>query len=542
MTWWFRAAVALALVIVMLAVHRARVMVVERQRRELERLVAARTSELQREKEKVVAALRAAEDANAAKATFLAKASHEIRTPLNAMVGAADVLAGTPLDADQREYLGTLKAAGEALSELVEDTLDLAKIEVGRYEVEYAPFELRALVADTVRVLERAARRKQLALEWRVEESLPAHVTGDSRALRRVLLNLLGNALKFTHSGGITLEVVPERAPGELVRFVVTDSGIGIPADKHQHIFEAFVQASASTSGHYGGSGLGLAICRQLIDLMGGAIWLESEPGRGSTFSFVLPLPPCAAPPFEPGPAAAPAGRALRVLLVEDSAQSRMLIQAYLKDTPHELESVESGEAAIDACRTGDFDVVLMDVGLPGMDGYAATRLIRQWESAGGRQPLPIVALTAHAFAEDVERSVSAGCTEHLAKPVRRAVLLEVLDRHGRTAGEQVPPPAEQPRELASYVPEYIRTARGDLRTALAAFARGDRGPLRALGHNLKGTAPAFGLAEVGALAERLERLAVEAAEADVRGCANELGICLERLAAGQAAAGFPSP
>jgi CheY-like chemotaxis protein len=252
-------------------------------------------------------------------------------------------------------------------------------------------------------------------------------------------------------------------------------------------------------------------------------------------------MPGCAAPAVEPAPAAPPAGRALRVLLVEDSAQSRMLIEAYLKNTPHELESAESGEAAVDACRTGDFDVVLMDVGLPGIDGYAATRLIRQWESANGRPPMPVIALTARAFAEDIEQSIRAGCTEHLAKPVGRAVLLEVLDRHGRIPGEP-PRPAEQPRELASYVPEYVRTARGDLATALAAFGHGDRGPLRALGHNLKGTAEAFGLAEVGALAERLERVAADAAEADVHACAEELGVCLERFGAGQAAAGFPSP
>ncbi len=542
MTWWFRALAVIALAIGMLAVHRARLMVVERQRRGLERLVAERTGELQREKEKVVAALHAAEHANAAKSTFIAQASHEIRTPLNAIVGAADVLAGTTLDAEQREYLGTLKAAGEALSELVEGTHDLAKIEVGRYEVEYAPFELRTFVGDTIHVIERAARRKQLAVEWSVHESLPPYVNGDARALRRVLLNLLGNALKFTHSGGITVDVVPERAAGELVRFVVSDTGIGIPAEKHQHIFDAFAQADSATARRYGGSGLGLAICRQLVDLMGGAIWVDSEPGRGSTFSVALPLAGCAAPVVETAPALAPGGRALRVLLVEDQEQSRMLIRAYLKDTPHELESVESGEAAVEACRTGVFDVVLMDVGLPGIDGYAATRMIRQWEEASGRAQMPIIALTADAFAEDIEISLRAGCTEHLAKPVRRAVLLEVLDRYGRAPGEAPRPAAEQPRELASFGPEYVRTAKGALATALTAFGHGDRGPLRALGHNLKGTASSFGLAEIGALAERLERTAADAPETDVRACAAELGACLDRFAPAQTTAGFPSP
>jgi signal transduction histidine kinase/DNA-binding NarL/FixJ family response regulator len=532
-TWWFRGAAGMLLIVAIVAVHHRRVTVVERQRNQLEEVVTTRTAELRREKEKVVAALRAAEDANAAKTTFLANISHEIRTPLNAIVGMADVLHDTALNADQREYVDALKAAGEALSELIDDTLELSKIEVGRYEVESVPFDVRQLVKDTVTVIELAAQKKGISIGGSMAIDLPAQVTGDPRALRRVLLNLLGNALKFTHAGSITMIVQREEAGADHVRFIVSDTGIGIPADKHDRVFDMFAQADLSTAREYGGTGLGLALCRQLVELMGGAITLQSEPGKGSTFSFSVPLPACAAGSARGERAARrppPSRRSLRVLLVEDSPQNRMLLQAYLKDTTHEIEFAETGEAGVEECQSGEYDLVLMDVNLPGISGYEATRRIRHWESGHDRRPIPIVALTAHAFVEDVENSRRAGCDEHLAKPIRKTVLLNVLDRFARASAAPPRVAPDLPRELRAYIPEYLGLARRELLTALAAFERGEGAPLRSLGHNLKGSAASFGLDEVGDIAGRLERAALAGAEAETRACAEELGACLERF------------
>jgi signal transduction histidine kinase/CheY-like chemotaxis protein len=532
-TWWFKGAAGLLLIVAIVAVHHRRVTVIERQRSELEEVVTTRTAELRREKEKVVAALRAAEDANAAKTTFLANISHEIRTPLNAIVGMADVLHDTELNADQQEYVDALKAAGEALSELIDDTLELSKIEVGRYEVESVPFDVRQLVKDTVTVIELAAQKKGIAIGGSIALDLPAQVTGDPRALRRVLLNLLGNALKFTHAGSITMIVQREEAGADHVRFTVSDTGIGIPADKHERVFDMFAQAELSTAREYGGTGLGLALCRQLVELMGGAITLQSEPGKGSTFSFSVPLPACAAGPARGERAArrpAPSRRSLRVLLVEDSPQNRMLLQAYLKDTAHEIEFAETGEAGVEECQSGEYDLVLMDVNLPGINGYEATRRIRHWESGHDRRPIPIIALTAHAFVEDIENSRRAGCDEHLAKPIRTSVLLNVLDRFARASAAPPRVAPDLPRELRAYIPEYLGLARRELLTALAAFERGEGAPLRSLGHNLKGSAASFGLDEVGDIAGRLERAALAGAEGEMRACAEELGACLERF------------
>jgi CheY-like chemotaxis protein/HPt (histidine-containing phosphotransfer) domain-containing protein len=507
---------------------------VERQRNALEQIVATRTSELRLEKEKVVAALKAAEEANAAKTTFLANISHEIRTPLNAIVGMADVLEDTRLDRDQEEYVGALRAAGEALSELIDDTLELSKIEVGRYEGETVPFDLRQLVDDTVEVMGLAAQKKGLPLVCSRGDDVPSFAMGDPRALRRVLINLLGNAVKFTHAGSIMMTIDRDAPESDVVRFVVSDTGIGVAAESHERIFDMFAQADASTARRYGGTGLGLALCRQLVELMGGRIWLQSEPGKGSTFSFTVRLPACSPELVTAAATAAtehvlPPRRPLRILLVEDAPHNRMLIQAYLKDMPDEVDFVETGEDAVEKCRETSYDIVLMDVHLPGIDGYDATRQIREWEAQNGRQPAPIVALTAHAFAEDVENSRRAGCDDHVTKPIRKSVLLHVLSRFARTPSAANVAP-ELPREITAYIPEYLNIARRELLAALAAYDGGDGAPLRRLGHNLKGSAASFGLEELGRIAGRLEQAVIEGGERDARERAAELRTCLERF------------
>jgi signal transduction histidine kinase/ligand-binding sensor domain-containing protein/DNA-binding NarL/FixJ family response regulator len=535
MTWWFQGGLAAAIVLAIVTAHRRRVQAIERQRSALEQTVAARTQELRFEKEKVVAALRAAEDANAAKTTFLANISHEIRTPLNAMVGMADVLCETALNGEQKEYVGALQSAGEALSELIDDTLELSKIEVGRYELESNAFELRPLIEDTMHVVRMPAKKKGLELRLEMTPVLPAHVLGDSRALRRVLLNLLGNAIKFTHDGSVTLTVEADPQDDARLRFSVQDTGIGIAPEHQERIFDMFTQADRATARRYGGTGLGLALCRQLVDLMGGSLEVDSEPRRGSTFSFAVPLPPTVAEAMVEDAVAVPrvgaAGerRRLRILVVEDSAMNQMLIEAYLKDTPHDVAVVATGEIAVDEWRRGRFDVVLMDINLPGMDGYEAARRMRTLEAAHNLRRTAIIALTAHAFAEDVEASRRAGCDEHLAKPIRKAALLSALDRYARIPHADTVQP-ELPRELAAYVPEYVNIARRELASGIAALERGERTGLRTLGHNLKGSAPSFGLGEVGVLGARLEESAIAGDEQTVRACATELLACLARV------------
>lgn len=431
MTWWFRALAIITGALMVAFAVRARVASLERQRRRLEHEVETRTAELLQEKQKVTVALEQAELANAAKTTFLANVSHEIRTPLAAVVGLADVLGDTRLDPQQREYVRALTASGEALSELVDDTLDLRKIELDRLELESIPFNLRRLVSDSLEVIRLRALQKGLALECTIDQGVPHDVQGDPRALRRVLLNLLANAVKFTDRGRVSLTVTTRAGSGQL-QFVVLDTGIGIPEAKHALIFDTFVQAETSTARLYGGSGLGLALCRELVRLMGGRIWVESAPGEGSRFHFTLPIR-AAQGTTEPAAVqrmdATVHAQRLRILAVEDAPQNRLLLSAYLKDEQYHVDFAETGEAGVERFRESHYDIVLMDVNLPGIDGYAAASEIRRIERLGGRPPAVVIALTAYAFAEDEARSRAAGCDEHLTKPVRKAVLLEALHR-----------------------------------------------------------------------------------------------------------------
>ena len=413
------------------------------------RLFAQVVTERERAEAELKIAKQAADDANQAKGDFLAYTSHEIRTPLTAVIGFSDALLASRQDATQQDYSRRIKGASMRLLTLINDLLDLSKIEAGKLNIEFADFEMRQTADEVVHEQAVKAREKQVALDLSVDSNVPDALVGDSLRLRQILLNLIGNAIKFTPANGLvstrvqligTVDGVPQ------LRFSVTDTGIGIPADKLAAMFQRYTQADASTARKYGGTGLGLSICKSLVELMEGKIGVNSEAGKGSEFWFELPfkvsaaagmaanfdtpLPTPAVAPVAPVPAApAQPFKGMRVLVAEDNENNQMLIELLLNRQGVETVIVGDGVEAVENLRQHEYDLVFMDLEMPVMGGIEAVAAIRKYEKTQGRHTM-ITALSAHAPEQERDHCIAAGMDDYMMKPIDVKVLHALLRKY----------------------------------------------------------------------------------------------------------------
>ena len=500
--------------------------------------------ELTKKSKRLITAMEKADAATRAKSSFLANMSHEIRTPLNAVLGMAELA----LAMDDRErkdrYMHRVMEAGDSLLSIINDILDFSKIEAHKLTLESIDFDLRRTLNGCLDLHMLSAEEKGLTLSLDMDAKLPPALVGDPSRIRQIINNLVGNAIKFTETGSVRVSVRVEPLPGSgelrdpgpgdtiAVHLSVADTGVGIPSEKQKDVFQSFLQADDSVTRKYGGTGLGLAICTLLVELMGGEIALESEEGRGSTFSFTIALKvgdPAAVEQqdLRARDLNAPEIPPLRVLLADDNPLNRELATALLLDRGHSVLPVTNGIEALDALKEQEFDLVLMDVQMPIMDGVSATRAIRDANSGVLDPNVPIVALTAHALKGDRERFLGVGMNDYISKPIKAREFHNAIARASGLhpdlpvdAGTRAEPGANarpfdretaldmlggQERLLTRMDEIFLRDVPGEFRELADFCASGDWGNAKRLAHSIKGSARTVGAQRLGAIAEQME-------------------------------------